>query len=119
MTPHSILPRADYQYPNNDDTREFLTRLILEMFNTLQRKHGTPHFLDKGPTQWAHVCARIMYPEIPLDLWGTGEKVLVPIPWEMLVVGDRLYKGEFPPFLAVEAKPNGNDGIDHLRDLLN
>jgi len=119
MTPHQVLPRDDYQYPTSEDSRELLDRLVNEMFRVLHERHRTPHFLDAGPTTWAHVVARVMYPEIPIDLWGTGAKVLVPIPWEMLVVGDRLFKGEFPPYVAVEVRDEGNGGIDHLRDLLN
>lgn len=110
---HKVLPSPEYEYPTTDANKDTLRDLVMGTLQTLDAKFGPPHMLDRGPSSWQNVMFRILHPEIPDELWGSGSEVRVIVPWDVLGVGLRLARGQFPPWLAVEVKappPSGMGG---------
>ncbi len=114
---HHVLKNPEYDYASKLNAHS-LAAVTKHVVGTLNAVLGPPHFLDAGPTSWQNVIFRILHPEIPEGIWGTGEEVVVPVPWDVIRVAGDLMDGKFPAYLAVEVKEKPDEGIDYLRGLL-
>jgi len=114
---HYVGKSPEYDYASKQNVRA-LAAVTKHVVETLRVVYGDPHFIDKGPTTWPNVLFRILHPEIPEDLWGTGQEIIVVVPWDVIRVAGEIMEGKFPAYLAVEVKEKPDEGIDYLRGLL-